>query len=113
MVVMMPAGDNSRLVYQSSLSVLPAETSGVSRRNGRRRENFAYQYLKYFKRSLTCRKISRHGTSRFTSHPKEGVLRILIALKNPSPLPGLNPRPLGSSGKHINHYTTEATEGTD
>jgi hypothetical protein len=33
--------------------------------------------------------------SRFTSHPKEGVLRICIALKNPSPLPGLNPRPLG------------------
>jgi hypothetical protein len=31
----------------------------------------------------------------FTSHPKEGVLRILIALKNPSPRPGLNTRTLG------------------
>jgi hypothetical protein len=29
--------------------------------------------------------------SRFTSHPKKGVLRILIALKNPSRLLGLNP----------------------
>jgi hypothetical protein len=36
----------------------------------------------------------RHGTSGFTSHPKKGVLRIFIALKNPSSLPGLNPQPL-------------------
>jgi hypothetical protein len=35
------------------------------------------------------------GPSRFTSHPKEGVLRIFIALKNPSPWPDLNPGPLG------------------
>jgi hypothetical protein len=42
MVMMMPTGDNSLLVYQSSLAVLPAETSGASRRNGRRNENFAY-----------------------------------------------------------------------
>jgi hypothetical protein len=41
------------------------------------------------------RKILWHGTSSFTSRPKEGVLRIFIALKNPSPRPGLNPRPLG------------------
>jgi hypothetical protein len=34
--------------------------------------------------------------SGFTSHLKEGVLRIFIALKNPSPRPGLNPRPLGT-----------------
>jgi hypothetical protein len=32
--------DNSLLVHQSSLAVLPAETSGESRRNGRRSENF-------------------------------------------------------------------------
>jgi hypothetical protein len=94
MVVMMPAGDNSWLVHQSSLAVLPAETSGESRRNGRRSENFAYQYQIYLKRSLACRTILRHGTSDFTFHPKEGVLRSFIALKNPSPLPGLNPRPL-------------------
>jgi hypothetical protein len=44
---------------------------------------------------LTCRKILRHGTFGFTSHPIEDVLCIFIALINPSPLPGLNSRPLG------------------
>jgi hypothetical protein len=41
-LIMIPAGDNSWLVYQNSLAVLPAETSGASSRNGRRNENFAY-----------------------------------------------------------------------
>jgi hypothetical protein len=36
------------------------------------------QHLWYVKGSFTCRKILRHGTSGFTSHPKEGVLRIFI-----------------------------------
>jgi hypothetical protein len=80
--MMIMAGDNSLLVHQSSLAVLPAETSGESGRNGRRSENFAYQYLRYLKGSLTCHKILRHGTSGFTSHPKEGVLRICTAFKN-------------------------------
>jgi hypothetical protein len=93
--MIMPAGDNSWLVYQNFLPVLPAETSGASRKNGRRNENFAYQYLWYINGSLTCRKILRRGSSDFTSHPKEGVLRIVIVLKNPSPRPGLNSRPLG------------------
>jgi hypothetical protein len=44
---------------------------------------------------LTCRKILWHVTSGFTSHPKESVLRIFIALKNPSSQPGLNTRPFG------------------
>jgi hypothetical protein len=95
MVMMMPAGDNSWLAHQSSLAILPAERAGTSRRNGWRSENFTYQYLKYLKGSLTCHKILRHGTSGFTSHPKEGVLLIFIAFKNPSPRPCLNPRPLG------------------
>jgi hypothetical protein len=63
---------------------------GASSRNGKRSENFAYQYLRYVNGFLTCCKILRHGTSGFTFHPKE-----VCALKNPSPLPGLNPRPLG------------------
>jgi hypothetical protein len=96
MMMIMPAGNNSWLFHQSSLAVLPAHTSGASRRNGQRSENFAYQYLKYLKGPLTCRKILRHGTSGFTSHPKQGVLRIFIALKSPLPWAGLNPRPLGS-----------------
>jgi hypothetical protein len=54
------------------------------------------QYVRYLKGSLTCGKILQHGTSGFTSHPKEGVLQIFIALKNPSLLPFLNARPLGS-----------------
>jgi hypothetical protein len=41
---------------------------------------------------LTCRKILRHGTSGFTSHKKEGVLWIFIALKNPSPRPAVDPQ---------------------
>jgi hypothetical protein len=94
-VVMMQAGETSWLVHQSSLAVIPAETSGASRRNGRRSNNFAYQYLKYLNGSLTCRKILRHGTAVFISHSKEGVARSFIALKNLSPRQGLNPRPLG------------------
>jgi hypothetical protein len=93
LVVMTPAGDNTWLVHQSSLVVLPAETSEANRRNERRSENSAYQYPKYLKGSSTCRKILRRGSSNFTSHPKEGVLRIFIAFKNPWRLPGLNHDP--------------------
>jgi hypothetical protein len=39
---------------------------------------------------------------------EEGVLRIFIALKNPSPWLGSNPATFGSSGNHTNHYTTKA-----
>jgi hypothetical protein len=99
MVVMimmkMQAEDNFWLVHQSSLAVPPAETFGAGMRNGRRSENFAHQYLKYLEGYLTCLKILWHGTSGFTSHPKEGVLRIFVALINPLPRPGLNPRLLG------------------
>jgi hypothetical protein len=49
------------------------------------------------------------GPSRFTSHPKEGVLRIFIALKNPSPWPGFEPATFVPSGKHTNHCANEAT----
>jgi hypothetical protein len=36
------------------------------------------------------------------------VLRIFIALKNPSPWQGIEPATFGSSGQHTNHYTTKA-----
>jgi hypothetical protein len=39
--------------------------------------------LWYVNGSFTCRKILRHGISGCTSHPKEGVLWILITFKNP------------------------------
>jgi hypothetical protein len=67
----------------------------ASKRNGQMSENFAYQYLRYLKGSLTYLEILRHGTSVFTSHLKEGVLWIFIALKNPLPQPGFNLQPLG------------------
>jgi hypothetical protein len=94
-MLMMLVGDNSWIAHQSSVEVLQADTSGANRRNRRRSENFSYQYLRYLKGCLTCRKVLRHGTSGFTSHSKEGVLRIFIALKNESSWPGLNPRPFG------------------
>jgi hypothetical protein len=50
-------------------------------RNGQRGENFVSHYLRYINRSLTCRKIVRHGASSFTSHLKEGVMQIFITLK--------------------------------
>jgi hypothetical protein len=62
--------------------------------------------------SFTCRKMLRHGASGFTSHPKEGVLRIFITLKIHRLGGGLNPRPLGSvestltatpPRRHLNH----------
>jgi hypothetical protein len=102
MVMMMLAEENSSAVHQSSLAVLSAETSRASRRNGRRSENFAYQFLKYLKRSLTCRRILRHGTSGLTSHPKEDVLRIFIALKSHR-FGRVEPATIGSSVKHTNH----------
>jgi hypothetical protein len=40
---------------------------------------------------------------------EEGVLRIFIALKNPSPWPGFKPATFVSSVQHTNHYTTKAT----
>jgi hypothetical protein len=42
MVMMIPAGNNASLFYQSSPADLPAETSGTNRRNERKNEHFAY-----------------------------------------------------------------------
>jgi hypothetical protein len=71
------------------------DISGACRRTDEGNGNLVYPSLWDFKRSLTCHKILWHGTSSFTSHPKEGVLWIFITFKNPSPWPGLNPSPLG------------------
>jgi hypothetical protein len=63
--------------------------------NWRRNENLVYPSPWDFKRSLTCRKILRHGTFRLY-FPSEGKCAAdFIALKNPSSWPGSNPRPLG------------------
>jgi len=42
----------------------------------------------------------RHGTGSFTSPPKEGVLRILFALKNLTASDGFEPANLGINGQH-------------
>ena len=42
----------------------------------------------------------RHGTDGFTSPPKEGVVRIFFALKNPTALAGFEPANLGTKGQH-------------
>jgi hypothetical protein len=42
----------------------------------------------------------RHGTDGFTSPPKEGVLRIVFALKNPTASAGFEPANLGTKGQH-------------
>jgi hypothetical protein len=57
---------------------------------------------------LTCRKMLRHGASGFTSPPKEGVLRISIALKIHRFGRVWNANH-GSNSKDANHYTSEAT----
>jgi hypothetical protein len=40
----------------------------------------------------------RHGTEGFTSPPKEGVLRIFFALKNPTASAGFEPMNLRTKG---------------
>jgi hypothetical protein len=79
------------------LSGSPAirDISGESGRVSEGNENLVYLSPWDIKRSFRCRKILRHGTSGFTSHPKKGVLRIFVALKNPSPWSCSNPQPLG------------------
>jgi hypothetical protein len=51
--------------------------------------NLALRNITSYIEELKCRKILRHGADGFTSHPKEGVLRVFIAFKNPSPSTGL------------------------
>jgi hypothetical protein len=64
---------NSWFFHQSSLEILPAEsTSSIVGGAGEGNDKFCL--TKYFfytsKGSLTCRKILRHGTDGFTSSPK-------------------------------------------
>ena len=42
----------------------------------------------------------RHGTDGFTSPPKEDLLRIFFALKNPTASVGFEPANLGTKGQH-------------
>jgi hypothetical protein len=89
---MMPAGENW-LVHQSSLAILPAESSGRNMMNGRKEWEFSLVRISFTPASDFLH--AMNGISGFTSHPKEVVLRISVALKNLSPRPGLNPWRLG------------------
>jgi hypothetical protein len=91
-----PNSSTRALWQQLSGGPISRDIFAASRRMDEENENLVYSSPWDFKRSLTCRKILRQGTSGFTSHPKEGVLRIFIVLKNPSPWPGSKPWPLGS-----------------
>ena len=42
----------------------------------------------------------RHGTDNFTYPPKEGMLRIFFALKNPTASVGFEPANVGTKGQH-------------
>jgi hypothetical protein len=65
--------------------------------------NFAYEVsLSYCRCILAFRKIL-HVTDGYASHPKEFVLRIFIALKNPSPSAGLEPAILETNSKLDSH----------
>jgi hypothetical protein len=102
---MMSTEENSSFVYQSSVVILPVESSGIKQEERAKRmmnltlrNNFVYTRKWFF----ACRKIL-HGASGFTSPLKEGVLRIFIASA------GFEPTNLGSNGKHANHYSSQAT----
>jgi hypothetical protein len=87
-------------VHQSSLANLPPESAGSKqeeRTKGMMNLALWSIFVHTCKLFFACRKILRHGSSYeyFTSPLKEGVLRIFIALKNPSPLPGVKSRTLG------------------
>jgi hypothetical protein len=84
------SAEENWFIHQSSSAILPAESSGSSqeeRANSVLRSILVHTCNLFF----TCRKILRHGALGFTSFPKEGVLRIFIALKNPFRRPDLNP----------------------
>jgi hypothetical protein len=51
----------------------------------------------------------QRGADGFTSPPKEGALLVFIAFKNPLASAGFEPANVGSTGKHVNDYTTEET----
>jgi hypothetical protein len=70
---------------------LVANRKDLGEGNGFWLRNITFILVVFF----TCRKILQYRASGFTSRPKEGELRIVIALKNPLPRPGSNSRNLG------------------
>ena len=79
--------------------ILAAKSGTACARNGRwiLRENA--RLPRNIQGSFTCVNV-RHGTDGFTSLPKEGVLRIFFALKNPTASVGFEPANLCTKGQH-------------
>jgi hypothetical protein len=74
----------SWFVHQSSLAIIPGESS-TSEAGGTGEGNYECYLTKYLFHTsnaffLTFRKIFRHGADGLTSPPKESVVRIFIAL---------------------------------
>jgi hypothetical protein len=109
-VMMMPAGNNSWLVYQSSLAILPAEMSGASRRNGQRSENFAFS-VSEIPQGIFNMPWNLMTWDLQLYFPSEGRCAADFYCPWKSIASArFEPATLGSSGKHTNHYTTEATK---
>jgi hypothetical protein len=80
-----------------------------SRRWARKWE-FCLYILWDFKSSFTCRKILRHGTFPLYFPSKRKVCcGFLSPFKKSIDMAEFEPATFGSSDKHINHYTTNAT----
>ena len=52
-----------------------------------------------------------YGENGFTSLPKEGMLRIFFALKNPTTLAGFEPANLGTKGQHATSRPSKPLAG--
>jgi hypothetical protein len=94
------------LIRPSELSGNPTSSHLVAKQEELMMEMMNFALRSIFRTSngsLTCHKILRHGANGFTSPPKEGMLWIFIALKNPSPSAGFEPVNHGSNGKHASH----------
>jgi hypothetical protein len=95
--MMMPAGEYSWLVHESSPVILPAviwyQTGGMRERIRRSPSKIFLFLSRDFYNAVTFFGI---GPPALLPNRKTGVLRIFITLKNPFPRSGINPRPLCS-----------------
>jgi hypothetical protein len=87
--------------YQKSDLVTKQEELGEGNYEFRHRSIFVNTWKWFTKR----RKTLRYESDGFTAPLKEGVLRVFIVLKYPSPSEGFDPANIGSNGKHANHDT--------
>jgi hypothetical protein len=92
-----------RQSYQQSHLVAKQEDLGEGNKDLAARSIFVHTSNGF----LTFHKILRHEADGFTSPPKEVVLRIFMATRNPSLSAGNEPANLGFNDKHAIRYTTE------